>query len=81
MGTCFLSRVQNLGPRCFLCSLLAAPTGALRHGSIPLQTSGGITHIKTPLIITCQELKCKGSWALDADADEAQWEKVEYQNS
>lgn len=81
MGTCFLSRVQNLGPRCFLCSLLAAPTGALRHGSIPLQTSGGITHIKMPLIITCQELKPKGAWALDADADEAQWEKVEYQNS
>lgn len=81
MGPCFLPHIQNLGPHGFLCSLLAVPTGALQHGSLTLQTSGGIIHVKTPLIMICQELKPEGAWALDADANEAQWEKVEYQNS
>lgn len=44
----------NLGPGCFLCSPLAAPIGALSHGSNPLKTSGGINHTKPLLIMICR---------------------------
>lgn len=51
----------NLGPRCFLCSSLAATTGALSRGSNPLKTSGGIIHTNPLLIMICVRVVVVGN--------------------